>query len=130
MTDPITLPSQTLPNGLTVKLLDCTRHYYGGYWHVVIEISCMVPVSAAFFNDPEDFEAAERILGKQLPFVRRLEKMAVQQNLLDQVRQELLERFESNLRPFLSHEKFPSRFINSELEQQRKKVLRGPLCRS
>ena len=130
MTDPVTLPSRTLPNGLTVDLLDCTRHYYGGYWHVVLEVRCMVPVSAGQFEDAAAGGDARRILGEQQSFVRRLEKMAVRQDLLEQARQELLERFERNLLPFLSSEQFPPRFIASELEQQRRKTLRGIPCLS
>lgn len=130
MTDPVAFPSRTLPNGLTVQLSDGTRHYYGGYWHVAIEVRCVVPVEARLFDDPAACEGARQVLGDQQPFVRRLEKMAVRQDLLEQARQELLERFERTLLPFLSNEKFPSRFIASELELRRKKTLRGIPCLS
>lgn len=130
MTEPVAFPSYALPNGLTAELQDTTRHYYGGYWHVAIDVRCVVPVEASLFDDPAAFETARKTLGEQHLFVRRLEKMAVRQDLLAETRQELLERFERTLLPFLSNEQFPFRFLVSELEQRRKKVSRGIPCLS
>ncbi len=117
--------SHDLPNGLRVELLDVSRHYYGGYWQVALEVVCQVPLSARLFDDPLMCADARTLLGEVVPFVRRLEKMAVRQDLMEQARQELRERFERHLLPFLSNEKFPASFISSELDQRRKKTVRG-----
>lgn len=128
MHSPEVVASHDLPNGLRVLLLDQSRHYYGGYWQAVLEVHCRVPLSAELFTDSGMFADARRLLGEVVPFVRRLEKMAVRQDLMDQARRELVERFERHLLPFLSNEKFPARFIASEFDQRRKRTVRGIPC--
>lgn len=113
-----------LANGLRVELLDLSRHYYGGYWQVVIEAGCLVPLSIDLFVDAGEFADARRMLGAEVPFVRRLEKMAVRQDMVEKALKELRERFEKHLLPFLAGEKFPAAFIRSELEKQRRKIVR------
>lgn len=125
MSNPKLVASYELPNGLRAGLLDQSRHYYGGYWQAVLEVRCQVPLSAGLSGESAEFAEASRLLGEVVPFVRRLEKMAVQQDLMEQARQELRERFERHLLPFLSSKKFPAAFIASELDHLRKKTLRG-----
>lgn len=122
------LAAHDLANGLRVELLDVSRHYYGGYWQVALEASCQVPLSLELFDDPGEFADARRLLGMAVPFVRRLEKMAVRQDLVEKAIKELRERFEKQLLPFLAGEKFPAAFISSELEKQRKKTVRSVPC--
>ena len=122
------LAEYDLANGLRVELLDVSRHYYGGYWQVALEASCQAPLSLELFDDHGAFADARRLMGETVPFVRRLEKMAVRQDLVEQARQELRERFEKHLLSFLASEKFPAAFISSELEKQRKKTVRSAPC--
>lgn len=118
----------TLANGLSVTVTDVSRHYYGGYWQVALEASCLVGLETAFFDCSETAEAARRLLGDAVPFVRRLERMAVHGEELDAVREELLQRIERHLLGFLAHERFPERFIQTEFQQRNKRTARGFPC--
>lgn len=118
----------SLSNGLQVTVKDVSRHYYGGYWQVCLEVSCLVPLEMGQFPDPATEADARRFLGAEIPFVRHLEKMAVHADELATVCQELLERFDRHLLPFLGKQLFPSRFIQSEFEKRCKKSNRGIPC--
>lgn len=118
----------SLPNGLQVVVKDVSRHYYGGYWQVCLEVSCLVSLDLGLFSDPATEADAHRLLGPEVPFVRHLEKMAVHGDELATVRQELLERFDRHLLPFLGNQQFPSRFVQSEFQKRCKKSNRGIPC--
>lgn len=122
------LRDNSLPNGLQVTVADVSRHYYGGYWQVCLEVGCLVPLELGLFSDPATEADARRLLGTAVPFVRHLEKMAVHGDELAAVRQELLERFDHHLLPFLGNQQFPSRFIQSEFQKRSKKSSRGIPC--
>lgn len=122
------LRDSMLPNGLQVTVTDASRHYYGGYWQVCLEVSCLVPLELGLFSDPATEADARRLLGAVVPFVRHLEKMAVHGDELAAVRQELLERFDRHLLPFLGNQQFPARFIQSEFQKRSKKSNRGIPC--
>jgi hypothetical protein len=111
-----------------VTVSDVSKHYYGGYWHVILEIQSLVFVAKGDFSDAATASAARGLLGEVVPFVRRLERMAVRGDQLDDVRKELLERFELNMLPFLEHERFAARFIQTEYQQRCKKCIRGIPC--
>ena len=122
------LRESSLPNGLQVIVSDVSRHYYGGYWQVCLEVSCLVPLEMGQFSDSTAEADARRLLGPEVPFVRHLEKMAVHGDELAAVRQELLERFDRHLLPFLGNQQFPSRFIQTEFQKRCKKSNRGIPC--
>ncbi len=117
-----------LANGLHVVVRDVTRHYFGGYWQVALEVSSEVPLDGVEFTDDRDLDDVRRLLGETVVFVRRLEKMAVPGDERDAVRAGLLERCERHLLPFLASPQFPARFIRAEYAQRRKKSLRGIPC--
>jgi hypothetical protein len=122
------LRDSTLANGLQVTVADVSRHYYGGYWQVCLEVSCLVSLEMGQFSDPATESDARLLLGTTVPFVRHLEKMAVHGDELAAVRQELLERYDRHLLPFLGNQQFPSRFIQSEFQKRCKKSNRGIPC--
>jgi hypothetical protein len=103
-----------LGGGITARLCDATRHYFGGYYHVRIEVSAVVPLSESSFAGPEEYRAAHRLLGERIRFHRVLEKMAVPGSGISAVRQVLLEAFATNVLPYLSRPDFPERFMRSE----------------
>jgi hypothetical protein len=117
-----------LANGLLVTVSDVSRHYYGGYWQICLEASCLVPLEMGLFSDQATEADARRLLGGAVPFVRHLEKMAVHADDQETVRQDLLERFDRHLLPFLASDRFPSRFIQTEYQQRGKKSSRGMPC--
>lgn len=128
MSEQSLLCDRTLPNGLQVTVSDVSRHYYGGYWQVCLEVSCLVSLELGRFSDPLTEADARRILGTEVPFVHHLEKMAVHGDELEIVRHELLERFERHLLPFLGRQQFPSSFIQKEFQKRSKRNNRGIPC--
>ncbi|MDK9716910.1 MAG: hypothetical protein OEL57_03260 [Trichlorobacter sp.] len=122
------LRENNLPNGLQVTVADVSRHYYGGYWQVCLEVSCLVPLEMGLFSDQVTEADARRLLGGEVLFVRHLEKMAVHADEQETVRQDLLERFDRHLLPFLGSQQFPSRFIHTEFQRRCKKSNRGIPC--
>ncbi|MDR3578752.1 MAG: hypothetical protein P4L44_02190 [Oryzomonas sp.] len=103
-----------LGGGIIARLRDGTRHYFGGYYHVRIEVSADITLSASFFADADEYRAALRLLGDRIRFHRVLEKMAVPESGIKAARQGLLEAFDSNVLPYLSRPDFPERFMRSE----------------
>jgi hypothetical protein len=103
-----------LGGGIMARLRDGTSHYFGGYYHVRIEVSADVPLSASPFAGAEEYRAALLLLGERVCFHRVLEKMAVPEAGIKAARQGLMDAFASNVLPYLSRPDFPERFIRSE----------------
>jgi hypothetical protein len=103
-----------LGNGIHAIVRDHTRHYFGGYYHVRIQVSADVPVSAGAFADATEYQDAVKRLGTVIGFSRTLEKMAVPDSEIDIVRQHLLASFDTNVLPYLVREDFADSFVRSE----------------
>ena len=103
-----------LGGGIMTRLRDGTRHYFGGYYHVRIEVSADVPLSASPFAGADEYRAALLLLGDRIRFHRVLDKMAVPESGIKAALQGLLDAFDSNVLPYLSRPDFPERFMRSE----------------
>lgn len=123
MTDQHLMKQYGLDNGLKMAVQDRSRHYYGGYWQVILEASCQIPVCRDFFDSDAQFEEACRLLGDQVTFSSRMEQMAVIQDQLEVAKGELLSRLEKNMLDYLSKDGFSKNFVQSELRQRLKKPL-------
>ena len=106
-----------LGNGIRAVISDHTRHYFGGYYHVRIQVSADVPVFAGAFADEAEYRDAVLRLGDSVSFSRTLEKMAVPEGELDVVRQHLLASFDTNLLPYLQRADFADSYIQSEFRK-------------
>jgi hypothetical protein len=115
-----------LGDGVTATVKDLTSHYFGGYYHVRIQVSADVHVTAASFAAVADFEDAVIRLGKSVSFCRILEKMAVPETEIDSVRQQLLAAFDTNVLPYLLREDFAPGFVRSEYNKKLKSVPQFP----
>jgi hypothetical protein len=104
----------TLGCGIRAVISDRTLHYFGGYYHVRILVSADVPVSAGSFADAAEHQDAVQRLGTFVSFSRTLEKMAVPDCEIDDVRQHLLASFDTNLLPYLLRADFAGSFVQSE----------------
>lgn len=111
----------TLGNGLIVRFYDQTRHYYGDFYLVKIEIVCEVFLSPDCFDDPGDFEDARRLLGVPAVYRRTLEQMGVPSTAIGTVTNRLLDNFISHSLPYFSAPGFVARFLRTELARARKK---------
>jgi len=112
-----------LADGVKVLIRDATRHYYGGYYQVRLQVMADVPLSVAWFGDVPEYEDAIRRLGRSVRFSRTLEKMAVPLAEIETVRSSLLESFETTLLTYLSRPDFPCRFVLSEFGKARKSMV-------
>jgi len=104
----------TLPDGIQAVVSDATSHYYGGYYHVKLQILIEIPVVEDYFESRAAFESAVNNLGNPVIFRRLLDKMAVPETDVEHVRQNLLHAFEANLLPYLERADFPRRFVTGE----------------
>lgn len=103
-----------LADGCRAVVNDMTRHYYGGYFHVRLQVEAEVALSVDWFENRAAYEDALGRLGSRVTFQRLLEKMAVPEPDIDNVRQDLISTFEANLLPYLVRADFPRRFVFSE----------------
>jgi hypothetical protein len=120
----------SLGSGVTAYVRDCTRHYFGGYYHVRIQVSAEIPVSADAFAAASEYEDAVVRLGPFVTFKRTLEKMAVPDTELVKVRQQLLTAFDANVLPYLQRADFAPSFVRSEYLKKLKSIPCSPGYRS
>lgn len=112
----------TLDSALCVTLLDQTRHYFGGYFHVKVLAYCDIPLKRNYFeNDAEFCDAVEK-LGTCVRFERILEKMAVPESELKSVCNQLTQAFHETTKAYLSVPDFAPRFVQSEYRKCMKKT--------
>lgn len=104
----------TICGGVEAVLTDLTSHYFGGYYHVRIQVLADVPVLPEAFAGQPEYEDALRRLGTPLRFHRVLEKMAVPEQMIEAVRADLTASFYANVLPYLEREDFITRFARSE----------------
>jgi hypothetical protein len=116
----VVITTCNLGGGVLATISDHTSHYFGGYYHVRILITADVPVSVTAFACQVEFEDALRILGTSVCFSRTLEKMAVPEGKVDEVRRHLLESFDNTMLPYLQRDGFCSRFLMSEYRKRLK----------
>lgn len=112
-----------LDNGLVVRFFDHTRHYYGDFYLVKIEIVCEVPLHTDFFDDQADLEEAQRLVGDPAVYRREVEKMGVPSTAIATVTERLMGNFISHSLTYFSSPDFPRRFLRAELERARKKCV-------
>ncbi|MRR59330.1 MAG: hypothetical protein EG824_14130 [Deltaproteobacteria bacterium] len=111
----------TLENGLVVRFFDHTRHYYGDFYLVKIEIVCEVPLVIDFFDESADLEEARGLVGDPAVYRRSVEQMGVPSTAIATVTERLMNNFISHSLPYFSATGFPGRFLRTELERARKK---------
>ncbi|MFA7405791.1 MAG: hypothetical protein WC007_17510 [Pelobacteraceae bacterium] len=110
-----------LDSDLHVTLLDQTRHYFGGYFHVKVLAYCDIPLQPSYFEDEAEFSDAVAKMGTSIRFERVLEKMAVPESGIESVRGQLTQSFNHTTRAYLSVPDFAARFVRNEYQKCTKK---------
>ena len=118
------LDTLALDSGLSITLLNQTRHYFGGYFHVRVCAFCDIPLKRSCFDTDADFNEAVKILGESVRFERILEKMAVPESEVSSVLSHLTRTFKDTSGVYLSVADFSSRFVLSEYRKRAKKSFR------
>lgn len=111
-----------LDSALCITLLDQTRHYFGGYYHVKVLAYCDVPLELSYFNNDTELNDAIEKMGTSVRFERILEKMAVPESAIDSVRNQLTQAFHETTKAYLSVPDFAPRFVRSEYLKRAKKT--------
>lgn len=112
----------TLDSALCITLLDQTRHYFGGYYHVKILAYCDIPLEKCYFQNDVEYSDAVGKMGMSVRFERVLEKMAVPESGIESVRSQLTQAFHETTRAYLSVTGFAPRFVQSEYQKCLKKT--------
>ncbi len=110
----------TLQNGLVVRFFDHTRHYYGDFYLVKIEIVCEVPLCADYFDEQVNLEEVRRFVGDPAVYRRTVEQMGILSTAIATVTEQLIGNFISHSLPYFSAPRFPGRFLKTEFERARK----------
>ncbi len=114
-----------LPNGFCISLSDSTRRYYEDYHLVRLRFVCRVPLQAEYFDCPETFAEAKRLLGDSAVYSRTCEKMGVPFSHIEVARDRMVSDFMNNVLPYFSHETFPRKLVLSELAKARENAVRS-----
>lgn len=111
---------QLLDNGVSVECTDTSRHYYGGFHQVSIEVECMIDVLPELFPSEEHYITAAKVLGNRTSFKKVLSRMAVPSAHVDEVRQELVDTFMSHNMKYIDADDFPLKLVQSNLVKNTK----------
>ncbi len=111
----------SLDSELFITLLDQTRHYFGGYYHVKVLAYCDIPLKQSYFENDADFDHAVVKMGLSVRFERVLEKMAVPESGIELVRSQLMRAFSETTRSYLAVPNFVPSFVRSEYQKCLKK---------
>lgn len=127
--DKTLLDSRALTNDMTLNLYDASRRQTADRWIVVMEAHLDIPVDeralASGPADLPDLEAVREIVGAQVAYVSRRERVFVADGEKDRLLQTLREAFIRATLPYLSHPAFPGRFIaNQYREALKQRALR------
>lgn len=106
-----------LANGLTVRFFDATRRYFGDYHQVRVRISCEVPLSADLFDDAPAREAAVKLLGVSVHYVKDVEHQGVPTRGVADAVEKVIRQFVDHSLCYFEAEAFPKRFVHSELNR-------------
>jgi hypothetical protein len=107
----------TLDSDLRITLLDQTRHYFGGYFHVKVLAYCDIPLKQCYFENAAEFSDAVAKMGTSARFERVLEKMAVPESGIESVRSQLTQAFHETTKAYLSVPDFAPRFVRNEYQK-------------
>lgn len=117
------LHNEQFDNGLRLEFVEDSNRYFGDYYRLRIEVRCRIAIDAALFPEAAD-PAGEAcrvrgLLGEELTWTRRLERMGVATAKLPVVRAELMDAFATSTYPYLCNPQFPARLLAGELEKRK-----------
>ncbi len=121
--DSETIMTLNLDSGLIITLSDETRHYFGGYYHIKVLAHCNVPLVRDYFDDETQYLDACKKLGDYVRFERILEKMAVPEDEIISVRNQLVGAFTETATRYLSAPDFDRLLVRKEYRIRQGKSL-------
>jgi hypothetical protein len=103
-----------MPNGLTAEVHDLSREIAANTVRVEMIIKIRVALSPDDFSEPLQFERTRAVFGEEIVFEHRLGQSFVNNDQKDVVFRTLLETFKQASLPYLSNQKFRTRFAASK----------------
>ena len=113
-----------LANGLTVCISDHTHRYYGDFYRVRVEFSCMTPLREVYFANEQTFGEARRLLGEVGTYRRLVEQMGVPSTEIERVREKLIQNFIDHSLPYFTADDFPEKLVRGEVRKISRKGAR------
>jgi len=117
------LRNDQLDNGVLLEFVEDSNRYFGDYYRLNIEVRCRIAIDAALFPHAVDPAGEARrvrgLLGEELTWTRRLERMGVATADLPVVRAELIESFATSTYPYLRSPEFPARLLAGVLDKRK-----------
>ena len=110
-----------LANGLTLRFFDSTRRYFGDYHQVRIEISCELPLTPDLFDDDAGCQAAVKLLGPAVRFLKQVEQQGVASAAIADTVLKVIDDFLVNSLGYFQSPAFPKKLVHAELNRVRAK---------
>ena len=115
----------TLKNKLTLNLYDESIKMIGDRWIVTLVArlkvavdKTMIPIDRSSLPSKDEIK---NILGKEVVFEQKSNRIFVDKNDKPKVLQELTDTFIENTLPYLSHADFPHRFLAKKIKEEKDK---------
>ena len=111
-----------LENGCRLELADLSRKLVGDRWVVTLEARLQVPVQRSFLEqageETGDFDDISRVLGEEVVYVQRKEKVFVEDGEREAVFTALCLQFEEGPLGYLTNPRFPGRLLRKQYEEK------------
>ena len=104
-----------LDNGLKLRLFNCSRKISGGRWYVSVLARIDIPINDQTVDETEidaDLRDIKDLLGDVIVFEKNMERNFIDEKEKEEITKELIDSFKSGTSPYLSHEKFPLKYIS------------------
>jgi hypothetical protein len=108
-----------LASGLIVRFFDATRRYFGDYHKVRVTISCDVPLVPALFEDENSYQAALKLLGPKVQYLKEIEHQGVATDATAQTVEKVISDFVDHSLSYFNSAAFPKKLVQSELNRRR-----------
>jgi len=109
------LETRRLSNGTTLHLVDASRPQSADRWIVALEARMDIAIDTHHLPAPPGegptLEAMQRMLGPQVTYVSRMERVFVPIEDKERLLETFQDEFCRNILPYLSLPAFPARFI-------------------
>lgn len=116
------LKEYKLSNGLKVTIFDETIRYFCNYFNVVLKLSSPINIERSLFDDENLYNEVSNLLGKKVVYTKIINKNAVIEVELDNIKNLILKDFEQNCIPYLSKDSFIKKFVLKKLKEKKREL--------
>ncbi len=113
-----------LENDINLHFFDRSRHYYGGFYQVIVQVYGELPLCSEHCVDAGAYAEAVSLLGETVCFSRNLERMGILEADIPAVREQLINRFIETALVYINDPFFPKGLVAAELEKLRRQLAR------